>query len=291
MPAAGIGARLARLSGPRPGLPPAIAGDCHGLAEAPPRNADLERLLARVEAMRLRNRNAAPTKPVDLPALLGGDESSPGLAVVERRHPFWQPFGRLTLGQWLAKAQGTIGETLGTEPGRLLFIDTETSGLAGGTGTIAWMIGIARIEEKTVLTRQYVVGGFAAEAAMLDALRHEIAPDTTLVSFNGRSFDLPLLATRLRLNRRERLPPAYHLDLIHPLRRRFRDALPDCRLQTLEDHVLGRPRDDDLPGSAAPAVWTSLLAGRTDARLEGIARHNRIDLLAMCALLHAVSDD
>ena len=274
IPAGNVRARLARLSGP----PPGSVGE-------PPRSPELAALLARVERLRRRSHQSGGPPAARLDDLLGGEEIAPGVIRIDRRHPFGQVCGRYSLGHWLARA----GAALPTPLGDLLFVDTETSGLAGGSGTIAWMVGLARIEAATLFTRQYLITSFAGEAAMLAAVTREIAAATTLVSFNGKSFDLPLLATRLRLQRLPELAVGDHLDLLHPLRRRFKHELPDCRQRTLEEHVLGRRRDDDIPGAEAPAIWRSILSPIVDTALPAMARHNRLDLLGMAGLLHVAA--
>lgn len=177
------------------------------------------------------------------------------------------------------------GEGLGRGSGvRVLAIDTETTGLAGGTGTAAFMIGIAVAEPGGVRLRQWVLTAFAGEAAMLDALASSLVAADLMVSYNGKTFDLPLLRDRRRLQRGPALPEPLHLDLLHPTRRLFRKAWPDCRLATSERWLLGLIREDDLPGSEAPRAWRDHLAGVPSDALAGVLRHNALDVLSLLAL-------
>lgn len=144
----------------------------------------------------------------------------------------------------------------------LLFFDTETTGLAGGTGTRAFMIGAADWHAGTLRIRQLTIANMAAEAAMLDVFQTWLMPETILVSYNGKCYDAPLLATRYRLARRNNpLAGLSHVDLLYPSRRRWRGIYENCRLSTIERQVLGVVREDDLPGAQAPAAWLTYLRG------------------------------
>lgn len=168
-----------------------------------------------------------------------------------------------------------------------VYIDTETTGLSGGVGNLAFLVGLARYREPGVLMlHQYLMAGFAAEAAMLSRVAAWLGCDAVLVSYNGRSFDIPVLAGRMRLQRVEHAIAAHaQLDLMHAVRRAYRRAWPDCRLQTAERHLLGLVREHDLPGAAAPAAWRAWLHTRQRQPLLGVLRHNRQDVVSL-ALLH-----
>jgi uncharacterized protein YprB with RNaseH-like and TPR domain len=169
---------------------------------------------------------------------------------------------------------------------RLWFFDTETTGLAGGSGTRAFMVGVARFGPDGLTITQFTTATMAAETAMLRAALATLDDDAVLVSYNGRSYDRPLLSTRLTLARlRDPLRDRPHLDLLHPTRRRWRDYLPDCRLATVERQVLGIVRDDDLPGSEAPAAWLAFLRGGSAALLRRVGEHNAQDLASLAGLL------
>lgn len=185
----------------------------------------------------------------------------------------------------LADALEPLWPLANVYPGvRVLAIDTETTGLAGGTGTAAFMIGIAVAEPGGVRLRQWVLTAFAGEAAMLDALASSLVAADLMVSYNGKTFDLPLLRDRRRLQRGPTLPEPPHLDLLYPTRRLFRKAWPDCRLATSERWLLGLIREDDLPGSEAPRAWRDHLAGAPSDALAGVLRHNALDVLSLLAL-------
>ncbi len=172
----------------------------------------------------------------------------------------------------------------------LLFFDTETTGLAGGTGTAAILVGLARIDGEAISIRQYLLSGFAGEPAMLAAAREWIDEAAHLVSFNGRSFDAPLLAARYRLGRaRDPLIDKDHLDLLHATRRAFGGAWEDCRLQIAEQRLFGLYRDDDMPGAMIPQVWGEFLRGGPAEPLRAIAQHNLLDVLSLSALLSIVA--
>ena len=146
------------------------------------------------------------------------------------------------------------------------------------------MVGIAATEPGGVRLRQWVLSAFAGEAAMLDALASSLAAADLMVSYNGKTFDLPLLRDRRRLQRGPALPEPPHLDLLHPTRRLFRKAWPDCRLVTSERQLLGLFREHDLPGSEAPRAWRDYLAGAPSDELAGVLRHNALDVLSLLAL-------
>jgi uncharacterized protein YprB with RNaseH-like and TPR domain len=169
-----------------------------------------------------------------------------------------------------------------------VYLDTETTGLSGGVGNLAFMVGVARRgPDHTLLVRQYVLAGFAAEAAMLRELVDWIGPEALLVSFNGKCFDMPLLASRLALHRLpDRLSGLAHLDLMYPLRRAYRRRWPDCRLQTAERLRIGLERIDDLPGAEAPAAWRHWLHQGDSGPLARVLEHNRQDVVSL-AELHA----
>jgi uncharacterized protein YprB with RNaseH-like and TPR domain len=179
------------------------------------------------------------------------------------------------------------------DPTRLLLFDTETTGLAGGTGTRAFMIGVADWHDGQFRERQLLISTLAAESAMLDCFASWLRPDSVLVSYNGKSYDAPLLKTRFRLHQRI-CPLAHltHLDLLHPVRRRWRGVWENCRLATVERQLLRVVREDDLPGSEAPAAWLGFLRGGSAAPLHRVAHHNSQDLRSLGGILgHLASEE
>jgi len=166
-----------------------------------------------------------------------------------------------------------------------VFIDTETTGLAGGTGTLVFVLGMARFADGRFEVEQLFITGFGAEQAMLEQARSSLVGAEVLVTFNGRSFDAPLLATRFRLGARSNpFAPLRHVDLLHPTRRLFARRWPDCRLHTVERRLLGVRRIDDLPGRDAPQAWFDWLRHGHAAGLGAVGRHNRLDLLTLAVL-------
>jgi uncharacterized protein YprB with RNaseH-like and TPR domain len=168
----------------------------------------------------------------------------------------------------------------------LLHFDTETTGLAGGTGTRAFMIGAADWQGGRLRIRQLTITTMAAEAAMLRTFAGWLDEDTVLVSYNGKCYDAPLLATRYRLARLPNpLAGRGHLDLLHPVRRHWKHQWPNCRLATAERQLLGVVREDDLPGAEAPAAWLTYLRGGSARNLRRVAAHNAQDLKSLAGVL------
>jgi len=169
---------------------------------------------------------------------------------------------------------------------RLLHFDTETTGLAGGTGTRAFMIGAADWQGGRLRIRQLTITTMAAETAMLRTFAGWLNEDTVLVSYNGKCYDAPLLATRYRLARLPNpLAGRGHLDLLHPVRRHWKHQWPNCRLATAERQLLGVVREDDLPGAEAPAAWLTYLRGGSARNLRRVAAHNAQDLKSLAGVL------
>jgi uncharacterized protein YprB with RNaseH-like and TPR domain len=170
---------------------------------------------------------------------------------------------------------------------RLLHFDTETTGLAGGTGTRAWMIGAADwFADGRFRLRQLTITRMGAETDMLRMFATWLRPDTVLVSYNGKCYDSPLLKTRYRLARLScPLSGLGHLDLLHPVRRHWKGVWENCRLATAERELLGVVREDDLPGSEAPAAWLSFLRGGSAVNLRRVLTHNSQDLKSLAGVL------
>jgi uncharacterized protein len=214
---------------------------------------------------------------------LPGEEIAPGVRLHEQRIAWPPPPMSLDLSCFGLEA---------IDASRLCFFDTETTGLAGGTGTRAFMLGAGDWHAGAFRVRQLTLTTMAGEAAMLDAFARWLAPDAVLVSYNGRSYDAPLLATRYRLARRASpLPGLLHLDLLHPTRRRYRGVWENCRLATIERHLLGVVREDDLPGSEAPRAWRDWLRGGSAHDLRRVGAHNRQDLCSLAGLLLRLAGD
>jgi uncharacterized protein YprB with RNaseH-like and TPR domain len=175
---------------------------------------------------------------------------------------------------------------------RFAFLDTETSGLSGGTGTYAFMVGIGRFVDDQFLLRQFFMRDPAEEPAMLEAIAEFLAPAQALVTFNGKAFDAPLLTTRYRLHR---IPVPYkdysHLDLLPLARRLWRDRLESRALKYLEEHVLGMTRSsEEVPGYEIPWLYFDYLRTGDARPLAGVFYHNAMDVVAMAALLAHVNE-
>lgn len=169
---------------------------------------------------------------------------------------------------------------------RVAFLDTETTGLSGGAGTAAFLVGVALVRGDHLVLRQYVMRDYDEEAAMLAAVADDLAGATHLVTFNGRGFDVPLLDARYRLDR-SRLPvgEVVHLDLLPPVRRLWGERFDSCRLQALEAALLGLQRHEDVPGEAIPGIYFDYLRNRNASRLAAVLAHNRLDVVSLVALL------
>ncbi|MBN1381773.1 MAG: ribonuclease H-like domain-containing protein [Deltaproteobacteria bacterium] len=166
-----------------------------------------------------------------------------------------------------------------------LFLDTETTGLMGGTGTLAFLVGLGWFEGDTFITRQIFARDFAEEQACLIFLQDIVKNKKFLITFNGKAFDVGLLSTRFVMNRLPNpLADLPHLDLLHPSRRLYGHRLMNHRLISLEEAIIGFSRQDDLPGSEIPQRYFDWLR-RRDARLMAdVFEHNRLDIISMAAL-------
>jgi uncharacterized protein YprB with RNaseH-like and TPR domain len=259
---------LKRQTGARPVTPGAKAPVVkHGVA-------DIHRLrqLLRIRETRFTQSLVRPEER-ELP----GKEIAPGLRLIEAQLPA-EPLP--------ATISGAFDRREDFDPRRILFFDTETTGLAGGTGTRAFMIGAAHWGDGALHVRQLLITTLAAETAMLELFASWLDADTLLASYNGKSYDAPLLRTRYRLARM--LDPTAqldHVDLLYPSRRRYRGLYENCRLATIERQVLKIVREDDLPGSEAPAAWLGYLRGGPAHNLRRVARHNHQDVVSLSRLM------
>jgi hypothetical protein len=243
----------------------------------------------RVERLRVASPPRRPPTAEALAASLQGEVVAAGLIEVSRTYPFPFRHGNVTIasGRALAEsAKSLVNLAAPVAPESLLYLDTETTGLAGGTGTVAFMVGLAWIEGDALRVVQWLLPDFAAEGALVERVSERLTRAGVVVSFNGKSFDLPLLKARARLAGTD-LPTdgRAHLDLLHVTRRLLHSGWPDCRLRTAEARALRLERTDDLPGAEAPAAWRRWLQHGDGSALGRVADHNRADLLALVALL------
>lgn len=196
--------------------------------------------------------------------------------------------GRLT-GQGLAGAATFMQEPRLAELGAAdcVFLDTETTGLSQGAGTLVFMVGIGWVTAQGVEVRQYFLRDPGEEVAMLTALDEAVQGKRALVTFNGRHFDVPLLAGRYRLNRiRSALTRLPNLDLLLPARRLWRRRVGSCALGSLEQSILGVQRTGkDIPGALIPQVYNDYLHSGDARDIVRVFYHNQIDILSMVMLL------
>lgn len=254
---------------------------------------DLRQRLAQLDHSGCLGTTLPRRAPQSLEALLGGQEvegERGRFLLCRRQFPRDHHHGMVRLDQALAMPDrwlSRLGRDLERmDLQRVVFLDTETTGLSGGTGTYAFLVGLAWIESDRICLEQLFMREHAEESAMLAYLADRLAGCGGLVTFNGKTFDVPLLATRFLMKRqRVDLGALPHLDLLHPSRRIWSQALPDCRLETLEDRILGAPRSADIPGREIPEAYFRYLHTGDGRELARVAEHNQCDLLALIGLV------
>jgi len=262
---------------------------------------------AHIAALRpARKRDVEPVRTVGLPTEC--DRLTQLLGAQASRNRYGE---HLSVRQWYATPemcspdvrslslllpQGTL-DALGVaqsaaDPEQWLFLDTETTGLAGGTGTYAFLVGLAWWDAGGLQVEQFFMRDLDEEHSLLLELSERMSKHPVLVTFNGKSFDWPLLETRYRMTRSiASCAPTLHLDLLHPARQLWRPRLGSVRLKELERHVLGDEnralewsRQDDIESSLIPQMYFDYLRGGPPEPLAGVFRHNQMDLRGLAAL-------
>jgi uncharacterized protein YprB with RNaseH-like and TPR domain len=209
----------------------------------------------------------------------------------ETVYPAHRRHGNADIGA-LAELPATLLEAISegavpaAAPFEWAFLDTETTGLAGGTGTCAFLVGVGQITREGFRVRQFFMRDYCEEPSVLAALAEFLAQFRVLITYNGRSFDQPLLETRYRLHRAR--PPfarlAHHVDLLHGARRLWKLRYESCRLVDLEAQVLGYERQGDVPGALIPHLYFEYLRTRRAHRLAPVFEHNALDILTLACL-------
>ncbi len=190
-------------------------------------------------------------------------------------------------GEWLSGL--SKGEIPAHDPTRWAFLDTETTGLAGGTGTCAFLVGVGTVEDGGFRVRLFFMRDYDEEAAMLAGLAEFLRWYDVLVTYNGKAYDAPLLETRYRLARRPfPLERMFHLDLLHGARPLWKLRLQNCRLMELEAEILGVIREGDLPGELIPYYYFEYLRTRQAFRLVPLFHHNVLDIVSLACLTAVV---
>lgn len=264
---------------------------------AKPRDPDRE-LEQTLEYMR---RLDKPPEPRPLPAqraAKGIEEYVEGVVakndlgeyfVARQAFPFGRPYGKLRIGDIsvadLSPLNLLFPQTSLPTPDRLAYLDTETTGLAGGTGTCAFLIGVGTLEGTQFVVRQFFLRDYPEEKAVLHALAETLSSFEGLVTYNGKTFDVPLLETRYALARlKSPFARLLHLDALHPSRRLWRLRLESCKLTDLESAVLGIEREGDVPGSEIPGIYFDYLRTGDPRGLQPVFFHNALDIMTLAAV-------
>ncbi len=215
--------------------------------------------------------------------------------VVETRYPLGQLQGQTALqitapleelAHWARDERIRL-----MDPESILFLDTETTGLSGGTGTYAFLIGAGRFCGDAFILRQFFMRDPLEESAQLAALESFAGPCQAIATFNGKAFDLPLLVTRFSTHGlRCPLLDLAHIDLLHLARRLWRDRLPSRTLTNLEAHILGSLRSEqDIPGWLIPEIYFTFLRDGDPDPIKNVLYHNAMDVVSLAALLDHMS--
>ena len=171
-----------------------------------------------------------------------------------------------------------------------IFLDTETTGLSGGSGTVAFLIGIGFFDGDAFVLRQYLMRDYDEEPAVLRALNEVLSNCKGLVTFNGKAFDWNLLQARFISNRiRPALKNPIHIDLLYPSRMLWKLKLESCRLSSLEENILEENRVDDIPGALIPGIYFKYLDDRNAGDIKRVIKHNELDILSMVSLLKKIN--
>jgi uncharacterized protein YprB with RNaseH-like and TPR domain len=233
-----------------------------------------------------------PAQPSADPAeILDGEWQHSGshrFLVVERSYAPGHRHGSICVADSLPPQEGWSRLGLlagGACGGNLLFVDLETTGLAGGAGSYAFLVGCGWFERGRFHVRQFLLSSFASERALLEAVTDVAHAADALVTYNGKSFDLPLIDTRYVLNR---LPTPFegmpHVDMLHHARRLWHGHDDGHRLSSLESSLLGHEREGDVPGFEIPSRYFHYVRTGDARRLGPVLEHNRRDLLSLALL-------
>lgn len=261
---------------------------------APPRS---ERQ-AELDALRARIQGLMEVEPPRTAPLFGRRKETPegGLRVsVDYLEPDHM-HGRIPIAR-ARSAEAALVAELALDPAvghidlrHALFLDTETTGLGHGAGTVPFLIGLGWFEDESFVVEQLFLEELGEEVPMLEALRARVNRSTCLVTYNGKSYDWPLLESRYVINRVTPPSPRPHVDLLHCARRIYRRRLGGVRLVDVEDHVLGMRRERDIDGAEIPGLYWSFLRHRNGASMAPVLEHNANDLVALAAMLAHLSE-
>ena len=166
----------------------------------------------------------------------------------------------------------------------VLFLDTETTGLSRGAGTVAFLTGIGYFTQEHFVVEQYLMRDYDEELFVLEEISRLLEAFPVLATFNGRTFDMPVLQNRFLLNRFRNQYEGAHADVLYPSRRVWKLRLGSCTLQTLEESVLGVAREDDIPGAMIPQTYFKYLDNRDFEPIRRIMVHNRQDIVSLAQL-------
>ncbi|MGE4072073.1 MAG: ribonuclease H-like domain-containing protein [Lysobacterales bacterium] len=261
-----------------------LSGRSTAPATLPPPDPEWAERLGRLRLLaRERSGQVTDSRPAELP----GHELAPGLRLHEVRVSALRlKLAGLDVPDVL---RAPWDPDLAVPLENLRLFDTETSGLCGGVGLKVFLLGVLRWDSEGWVMRQYLMTRPCGEAALVDAWVGECAGAAHLVSYNGKSFDVPAMRTLETLHGRDSGSAAIgHWDLLHPVRRAFRSAWPNCKLTTAERMLLGKERGLDLPGSEAPRAWRVYLATGQTRDLLRVMQHNRYDLEALLRVMRAL---
>ncbi len=214
--------------------------------------------------------------------------------VINYNYPLSSIFGKVTLSEWNEKRASTIStifndpELTKIDPLKLLYFDTETTGLSGGTGTIPFMLGFGFIDRNSFEVRIFILNDPAREGLFLDEVDRFLdeLDIEGVVTYNGKSFDYPLMETRYVLNRKKFPLLDYpHLDFLPPARMIWKNTFESRKLGYLGDILLNISRDDDVDGSLIPRLYFEYLRSGNFSMIEKVVEHNALDIVGLSALL------
>lgn len=238
-------------------------------------------------------KNSHPHPAADFATALHASEISNSLGisyVVENQYPLDYQHGSINFKKTTEVGFLSTAARVQTEEGttlsKLIFLDTETTGLAGGTGTLAFLVGLGYFTPEGFLLKQYILKDPVDEPSMLLEIANLCEQFSGIVTFNGKGFDVPLLRTRFVLNRLTNpFEQITHFDLLYLARRLWRNRLQSRALQDLEHEILDIPRtEDEVPGWMIPQIYFDYLRSNDPDPLRGVIYHNGMDILSLAAL-------